>query len=1853
MACVTLDRDQQSYALIPYVTDKHVTWLLKCYVRVNTFDPDFPVTKRLERLRQHHFDLLCLGYGAFVMHRNAMAHVPRTVETADFIFEDYHQFLCDLVTGNAGITRLRKYINVCYGTYLDMVLEFSACTLDDEGDEDFELQGLKSCLHSLANYIPSTLDRAISWSTNKVIDGIRARFEEVVAEWCPMAMQACSWISNIWDKVTLWVQESIEAMRWFLKGARELFYYGVSILTASCVIGIVEKILVATNLLAPNRGLVEAFLSSAALTGAFMSFKKKEDPTPMITMISVLAGVVSAAVTAMFGAPCVAVLQGPVELLESAATALGIFCETTLLSMGKTCQAVNQISTCAGNLKAMAGKLFGILQDFIWKIFGMESRFLRDASLMFEEDVDQWLKDIAECQDSYLAKAYSSQDDIMKMQALIKKGHDMRSKVLKVTSRISPVLANTVTRGVESVEKLLRESLCQGVKATRKIPFVVYAYGESRTGKTLVVDKLITDFQNHFGLGKDTVYSRNPIDQYWSGYRRQPIVSIDDFGAVACDPSMEAQMIPLVSSAPLPLTMAAIEEKGMMFDSKFIFCSSNLLEASPESKLQDNQAFRNRRHVLINVKLDATKPYNMHDFTENQIYQILKYDNGTYVVQAEFHTYGDLFSYCLERWEKHESEQTANLANSLEEPKADGDFINFEFLMHTLMRRNLPDKMVDVIFEERTQTQFVLLVTYRRKGKLWSYYVSPEGRIQTIAESLEDPKALAKEVESMDFLRRMYEMLRYNEETDLIVKMHLKDLAREDFYDDKMNYIGTFGNEREHALMRSTFDSMAGWHKVVLCGMGVLQDRCSSVKWYDGIIEKIQDTMYTLYSKEISEWPMGLKIVVGVLLTSLFGAGLWKLMGVLQGTGSVAALGVTAATHFGHEHGGARATVQSRKPNRYDVAQYKYRNVPITKRAWAQGDMPISHATAMIFDRIKASWQYGHTEAQIAMVPGRRFIGYSHFFRTIERPIQVRIHTASGSQPLFYKPENMHYFEESELCVYEDSALQDIAHTCWDLFEWDFEQIQQDSFKALFLSCKRKSSTGQPNPEWADIDVRTRSESLMVQEGEYSRVLPRYLEYTAPTVNHDCGSLIVAEVNKTFKIVGVHVAGSGGTKGYACLLPPLVKKVQAQHAQKYFDYLPFAEKEGEGIEKVAMLQKGIHIPLPTKTALVETPVEWHLDTPCDKYPSILSNEDPRLEVSGQTDYDPFKAGILKYKDPMGVLDNKLLVEVCEEIEQSWLDCKEEGETFEEVSLEQAINGVKDVDYMDRIPLATSEGFPHILSRAHGEKGKIRFVEGDSEEMMLIPGTSVSEALDIMEAQLENEVPTLIGIECPKDEKLPHRKIFEKPKTRCFSILPMEYNLLVRRRFLTFVRFIMRNRNVLPCQVGINPYGMEWTDLAMRLKRKGNNILCCDYSSFDGLLSKQVMKAMSDMINNFCGGNESSKRKREHLLMACCSRYAICKNTVWKVECGIPSGFPLTVICNSIFNEILIRYSFKAILRSQKIPDMISVSFDEYVSMVVYGDDNLLSVNEVIKPYFDGKRLKEFLATLHITITDGKDKTSPFLQFRCLEDCDFLKRGFKNRGLYWDAPEEKESLWAQLHYVNANNLEKHEAYKTNLVTVLRELFMWDKNECAELRRKALQRISWLEPSDLQTVAQIEAWYAGNRGKYLPDSSDSISMLLQKENLGPLLAPQGEQRGIEITPRVRTANLAHESFKTAKDDEVWILCQTMYPHGRLPEGVIAVNWPVGTGRGGLPTSTWMDENFKRSTSELRKKLRCALDNGKRLVFATREGILPCNIMAVLLLVLEKKMKPEESNVILSAAILQCKSLGYLPRECDFAF
>nr|YP_010840972.1 RdRp [Pepper mild mosaic virus] len=699
-------------------------------------------------------------------------------------------------------------------------------------------------------------------------------------------------------------------------------------------------------------------------------------------------------------------------------------------------------------------------------------------------------------------------------------------------------------------------------------------------------------------------------------------------------------------------------------------------------------------------------------------------------------------------------------------------------------------------------------------------------------------------------------------------------------------------------------------------------------------------------------------------------------------------------------------------------------------------------------------------------------------------------------------------------------------------------------------------------------------------------------------------------------------------------------------AQIHFDMYPCEQETASGIALVGKLKDGLYVSCPTKTSFERTPKEYHLDLPCEKEPSILSGSDPRITDENKG-FCPFASGIKKYAEPMGLLDHDLLYEVANDMKETWFDCCEEM-SFPEVDLETAINGIDFVEYMECIPKSTSEGFPHVLSRGPGEKGKMRFLEGDGEKFALKEGTTVAENYKLLVESCKENVPTLVAIECPKDEKLPLRKIYQKPKTRCFSILPMEYNLLVRQKFLHFVRFQMMRRDVLPSQVGINPYSMEWGRIARRLQEVGNDILCCDYSSFDGLMSTQVMSCLADVMNEFMGGEAQLKRERKNLLLACCSRFSIVKGEVWRVEGGIPSGFPLTVVMNGLFNELLVRYCYKKMLRQAGANDLEIAGFHSYIRFVVYGDDNLISVSPTIHDKFNGTLLKQEMAKFGVTITDGKDKTSPTLNFRKLEDCDFLKRGFvKRTELIWDAPEEKASLYTQLHYVSTKMQSMEEAYLGNLVNVLRELYMHDPAEACLLRRKALRTLPWLNINNVGTIDSIKGFYAMQRAGYRMD--ETIDLICDVNRLGKYVKEEPCREILALTPTVAVCDLAYFNPMDAPDDELWILCQTNF-HELDENRFIQLKWTPGGGRGGLPPLHWLRIALIMEKSNLRKRLNHAFSGAKkRIVFAARGGILIPTVLASIFLMRQDPNLYLAGNAALTCAMQNVKTLGFLKQDC----
>ncbi|AVM87420.1 polyprotein [caecilivirus A1] len=134
----------------------------------------------------------------------------------------------------------------------------------------------------------------------------------------------------------------------------------------------------------------------------------------------------------------------------------------------------------------------------------------------------------------------------------------------------------------------------------RQEPKVVYMYGPRGSGKTLASLALAAKLCKHFGVTvEEGIYVKPPMSDFWDGYKQQPVVLIDDMGQQSDDSDWQ-EFCQLVSSAPMRLNMAALEEKGRYFTSPVIIATSNLESPSPKT-VYCQDAIRRRLGIKVEV----------------------------------------------------------------------------------------------------------------------------------------------------------------------------------------------------------------------------------------------------------------------------------------------------------------------------------------------------------------------------------------------------------------------------------------------------------------------------------------------------------------------------------------------------------------------------------------------------------------------------------------------------------------------------------------------------------------------------------------------------------------------------------------------------------------------------------------------------------------------------------------------------------------------------------------------------------------------------------------------------------------------------------------------------------------------------------------------------------------------------------------------------------------------------------------------------------------------------------------------------------------------------------------------------
>jgi len=338
-----------------------------------------------------------------------------------------------------------------------------------------------------------------------------------------------------------------------------------------------------------------------------------------------------------------------------------------------------------------------------------------------------------------------------------------------------------------------------------------------------------------------------------------------------------------------------------------------------------------------------------------------------------------------------------------------------------------------------------------------------------------------------------------------------------------------------------------------------------------------------------------------------------------------------------------------------------------------------------------------------------------------------------------------------------------------------------------------------------------------------------------------------------------------------------------------------------------------------------------------------------------------------------------------------------------------------------------------------------FREIDSERTMKLCGRSLLEAYKtrMSEARAGRRVHS-ISTECTKDERRALKKIYDIPNTRTFTILPVDFNMSVRSLFMDFVTLVQCNRDKLPPQVGINPESVEWTEMYMRLTQNASMGFAGDYKNFDGQTCPELFQMCAELVNMLYDDGEENARARCVLMSEAYSRISMCKDTLFNVKRGMPSGFPLTVIVNSIVNWSYLLLAWLALAR-EHAPEYASCSdFHKFVECVVYGDDNCVAINfEVIK-WFNLKTVAKWLKQFDITLTDSnKNAAEDAEPVIAIKDMTFLKRAFRRSprdSFFIVAPLEKQSIEERVRWIReSSELSDDEMLAENINNSMRDAY----------------------------------------------------------------------------------------------------------------------------------------------------------------------------------------------------------------------
>lgn len=578
-----------------------------------------------------------------------------------------------------------------------------------------------------------------------------------------------------------------------------------------------------------------------------------------------------------------------------------------------------------------------------------------------------------------------------------------------------------------------------------------------------------------------------------------------------------------------------------------------------------------------------------------------------------------------------------------------------------------------------------------------------------------------------------------------------------------------------------------------------------------------------------------------------------------------------------------------------------------------------------------------------------------------------------------------------------------------------------------------------------------------LKKGVY--VLRRGLEYKMPTIVGDCGApVVINETQVLRKIAGIHVAGDKDGNAYA-------ESITRGDLTRALKKIEVSMQISLDLDSVVDLGKS-SVSLPVNKEITSEMLRDCCDLPALKFlpvgkiaqalfepgktelrPSLVYGDIDKIRtkpayltnriVDGQVVNMKHK-NLMKCAMDTPYIDENLLERAFLFTRQKWLQ-NMRPELKRILTFEEGIMGSDISEYTGPLNRSSSPGYPWILQREKGTKGKQGWFGMD--EYVIDESVKAHVMKRIYLAEQGIRLPVL-WVDTLKDERRPIEKV-NTLKTRVFSNGPMDFSIAFRMYFLGFIAHLMENRIQNEVSIGTNVYSQDWAKTVRKLQQKGKKIIAGDFSTFDGSLNVCIMKYFAKMANEFY--KDGNDLIREVLMDDVINSIHICGDSVYQWTHSQPSGNPATTPLNCFINSMGLRMCFERLSERFNV-GMSMKDFDKHVSLVAYGDDNVINFSDAVCEWYNMTTITEAFAEFGFTYTDElKGAAGEVPKWRSIEDVQYLKRNFRydvDRKV-WEAPLAIETILEMPNWCRGT-LDIHEGTKLNCENAIMELSMHPKD-----------------------------------------------------------------------------------------------------------------------------------------------------------------------------------------------------------------